>query len=162
MPPGTRGDYFPIQVSCFLTYLAVSTDDPLIRSRITYARLIMREAMWQGGLGWLHYDQLFRQQATLNRSLQWDVIYPQLQATTILAQHQTGRTGFCTLCQESDHESQQCVLLPLQNLTLRQNSSSQCMTGCFFGRICNSWNDEACIYPEAVELPTRLLPLFSG
>ena len=36
---------------------------------LAYARLMVREAQRHGGLGWLDYDRVFRQQAALDPSL---------------------------------------------------------------------------------------------
>ena len=82
----------------FLTYLAVSASDQEIREKITYMMLIVREAMCHGGQGWLDYDQLFWQQAVLNPGLRWNIIHPELQATTILSQQSAGSGAFCSLC----------------------------------------------------------------
>ena len=137
----------PSWVCCFLTFLAVGTPDQVTRERITYAMLIVKEAMRHGGQGWLDYDRLFRQQAALNPSLPWNVIHPELQATTILGQRLTGPVNFCTLCQECDHMAPRCALAQLQQPAVRAASISSRMTGRGFGRICSSWNDVACIYP---------------
>ena len=69
---------------CFLTYLAVGTSDQLMRDKMTYATLLICEALKHGGQGWLEYDKLFRQQAALNSGLPWNIIHPGLQASTIL------------------------------------------------------------------------------
>ena len=92
-------------ICCFLTFLATSTADQTTRERITYAILLVREAMHHGGVGWLDYDCLFRQQAAITPNLQWNIIHPELQATTILGQHLAVSGTFCTLCQECDHTS---------------------------------------------------------
>ena len=134
-------------VCCFLTYLAVQTSDPVTRQRATYAMLVVREAMRHGGRGWLDYDRLFRQQAALNPSLQWNVIHPELQATTVLAQRSTGSGSFCTLCQECDHTAQHCALAQLQQPAIKGTPTSSQPPGRNLGRICSSWNDGACLYP---------------
>ena len=41
-----------IYIYCFLTYLAVSASDHSVRDRLTYARLIVHEALQHGGRGW--------------------------------------------------------------------------------------------------------------
>lgn len=43
----------------FLTYLAVSASDQANQEKITYVMFRVREAMCQGGQGWLNYDWLF-------------------------------------------------------------------------------------------------------
>ena len=50
----------PAWICCFLTYLAVSTSDAATRDHLTYAMLVVREAMRHGGQGWMEYDRLFR------------------------------------------------------------------------------------------------------
>ena len=137
----------PSWVCCFLTYLAVQTSDPVTRDRATYATLVVREAMRHGGQGWLEYDRLFRQQAALNPGLAWNVIHPELQATTIFGQRSTTFGNFCSLCQECDHSAQQCALAQLQHPAVRSIPTQSRQPGRNLGRICSSWNDGACIYP---------------
>ena len=50
-----------------------------------YARLVIREAQLHGGQGWLAYDRVFRQQAALDPSFQWNVLHPAIQASTLFA-----------------------------------------------------------------------------
>ncbi len=138
----------PSWVCCFLTYLAVQTSDQVTRDRATYGLLIVREAMRHGGQGWLDYDRLFRQQAALNPIMQWNTVHPELQATTILSQR-TSAGLFCTLCQECDHNSQQCAMSQLQSPVVRAAPVSSRQSGRSMGRICSSWNDGACIYPRS-------------
>ena len=134
-------------VSCFLTYLAVWTQDQATRNRITYALLVVREAMRHGGQGWMDYDRLFRQQAAIDPGLQWNVIHPQLQATTILSQGRTTQGSFCSLCQECDHSPSQCALAQLNQIQSRSTPSTSRSSSRSFVRICNSWNEGSCIYP---------------
>ena len=146
----------PAWIGCFLTYLAVSTSDLTTRDRLTYAVLLIREAMHHGGHGWMEYDRLFRQQAVINLGLRWNVIHPGLQATTILGQWPSGAGTYCVTCQECDHVASQCALTQLQQPSLQSNSSSQSSarnssqagtSSRTPARICNSWNDGACAYP---------------
>ena len=144
----------PSWVCCFLTYLAVGTSDPAVRDKLTYAVLLVREAMRHGGQGWLEYDRLFRQQVAINPTLSWNVIHPALQATTILAQRASGM--YCVTCQECDHVAAQCALSQLHPPALRGSGPTQVsarnpgqagMSSRVSSRICNSWNDGACAYP---------------
>ena len=48
-----------------------------------YALLMIREAQRHGGQGWLVYDRVFRQQAALDPSFQWNVLHPAIQASTL-------------------------------------------------------------------------------
>ena len=81
-----------------------STYDQLI-----YARLIVHEALWHGGRGWLDYDYLFRQQAALNPTLAWNSLHPSLVGLTILGQ-QFGGGAFCSICQGVDDLPSQCAM----------------------------------------------------
>ena len=137
----------PSWVCCFLTYLAIQTSDTVTRERAAYAMLVVREAMRHGGQGWLEYDRLFRQQAALNPALAWNVIHPELQATTILGQRTSSTGIFCSQCQECDHSVQQCALTQLQQPSIRSTPVQSRQPGRSLGRICSSWNDGACIYP---------------
>ena len=137
----------PVCMSCFLTYLAIGTSDPITQERLAYAVLIIREAMRHGGQGWLEYDRLFRQQAALNSTLPWNVIHPGFQASTILGQRAVNSGMFCTFCQGSDHVTAQCALAQLQQPLFRANQSLLGASTRPGGKICNSWNDGACTYP---------------
>ena len=110
----------PVWVCCYLTYLAVGTNDPVTPDRLAYAVLLIREAMKHGGQGWIEYNRLFRQQAALNPNLPWNIFHPGLQSSTILGQRQAASSGtFCSLCQGCDHIMAQCALTQLQQPTVR-------------------------------------------
>ena len=81
-------------ICCYFTYCAAQAPDQATRDRMTYAILVVREAMHHGGQGWLNYDKLFCQQAAINPGLQWNVIHPQLQETTVLNQCPQPRVTF--------------------------------------------------------------------
>ena len=49
-----------VWIYCFLAYAALRTPDQATRNLLTYARLLMREALRHGGLGWLEYDRVFQ------------------------------------------------------------------------------------------------------
>ena len=91
---------------------------------------------------------MFQQQAAIDPGLQWNVIHPQLQATTILGQGRASQGSFCHMCQECDHATSQCALMHLQqgmmrgppSLSRQANRPPQC--------ICGSWNNGECIFPE--------------
>ena len=135
----------PSWTACFLTYLAVLTPDPTTRKRLAYAILVIREAMRHGGQGWLDYDRLFRQQATIDHNIQWNLVHPGLQATTILS-HRSGQGLFCNLCQECDHAAQQCAMIQLQQPPTRNNLATP-VSRMTSRRICTSWNEGNCAYP---------------
>ena len=137
----------PAWLCCFLTYLAVSTSDAATRDRLTYAMLLVREAMRHGGQGWLEYDRLFWQQAAINPDLPWNSINSSLQATTILSQRTPGQGLFCTSCQECDHTAAQCALGQLQQTSTRGSYNQSGTSGAARGPICSSWNEGSCAYP---------------
>ena len=58
-------------MSCFLTYMAVRTPDTGTRHMLTYACLILQEAIRHEGSGWLHYDRVFCKQAAIDPTIQW-------------------------------------------------------------------------------------------
>ena len=74
-------------IYCFLTYAAIRSSDPKVRDLLTYGRLIVRESQRHGSNGWLEYDKVFRQQAALDESVQWNELNPSLFASTILSAH---------------------------------------------------------------------------
>ena len=98
-----------VWIYCFLAYAALRTPDQATRNLLTYARLLMREALHHGGLGWLEYDCVFRQQAALDPTCQWNELNASLFAATVLCSRSTPGTA-CSLCQEADHQTQDCAL----------------------------------------------------
>ena len=137
----------PSWVCCFLTFLAVGTSDPVTRDRLSYAILLLREAMRHGGIGWMDYDRLFRQQAAIDPSLSWNMIHPGLQATTILNQRSGAVGSFCNICREPDHVAAQCALAQLQEQVTPRVVTGPSGSRSSQRRICSSWNEGSCIYP---------------
>ena len=80
---------------------------------LAYARLIIREAQRHGGLGWLDYDRVFRQQSAIDDAMQWNTLHPGIQAATLLGQT-PGQGTFCTLCRGADHRATACALTYLK------------------------------------------------
>ena len=48
--------------SCFLSFLAVKTEDLVARVLAAYGMIVLQLAMKHGGCGWMSYDTAFRQQ----------------------------------------------------------------------------------------------------
>lgn len=96
----------PSWLYCFLAYVAILAPDRGKRDMLAYARLIIREAQRHGGMGWLDYDRIFRQQAA---AIRWNTLHPAIQGSTMVGQAPRPNT-FCTLCHEVDHSV--CVVLP--------------------------------------------------
>ena len=113
----------PSWITCFLTYLAVLIPDPVTCECLAYAILVVQEAMHHGGQDWLDYDWLFQQQAVIDSNLQWNLVHPGLQATTI-SSHRSGLDTFYNLCQECDHTMQQCAMTQLQQPSARNNQTT--------------------------------------
>ena len=150
VPPGSRPRLrevtsLPSWVYCFLTYLAVKTTDRTARDGLTYARLIVMEALRHGNRGWLDYDRLFRQQAALDPSLDWTVLQPSLVSSTILG-HRPGSGMFCTICQGFDHLPAQCAMAYLQH-PMRSEGGRQTLRSSPADMVCWSWNEGACTFP---------------
>ncbi len=92
--PRTRDIDSPLAwVYCYLAYVAILAPDAQTRNCLTYALLILREARRHGGTGWLEYDRVFRQQAALDPSMQWQ----ELDASTVLSSRDSSGV-FCSLC----------------------------------------------------------------
>ena len=146
-------------VFCFTAYIAIRAQDPAIRDMLTYCRLIIREALRHGGQGWQDYDRSFRSQAAIDRSLRWNALLPDLQASTILGQRMSGG-AYCSLCRGVDHTVTQCALSDTQQPGTQAHLPS--ITGTVangtrrpapaYARdsrpICASWNAGACTYPN--------------
>ena len=140
-------------VFCFVAYMSVRTTDPVTWDMLTYCRLIIREALRHGGRGWQDYDRTFRTQAAIDQSIRWNVILPDLQASTILGQRSSGGL-YCTLCTGIDHASSQCALSVMQQPLITQPPIGTGRGTHFGGRrpprprpICSSWNSGRCWYP---------------
>ncbi len=93
-------------VSCFFAFMAAKVDNNDCRSLAAYGMLIIRK---HGGMGWLAYDSLFRQQQAAWAGHKWEELNPSLMATTVLGV-QSEPCGACSLCLASDHVSTECAL----------------------------------------------------
>lgn len=150
----------PVWMYCFLAYVAIRSTDPVVRDMLTYARLLIRESQRHGGNGWVDYDRVFRQQATLDPSLQWNTLHPGIQAAMLVGSS-SGRGLFCTLCRETDHTAERCALSYLQGPLPQRpptiSPSPHARPGYqpprrrpeSLSRICVSWNRGSCTYPGA-------------
>ena len=112
----------------------------MVQDRLTYARLIIRDAMRHGGRGWLDYNGLFRQQAALNPSLAWNALYTSLMASTILGQWSAGQGTFCFMCQGFNHTPSQCTLAFLQKPTQQDSLLGRPSSNRMSHQVCWSWN----------------------
>ena len=146
---------------CFLAYVAIRSVDPTTRDMLAYARLIIREAQRHGGSGWRDYDRVFRQQAAIDHSIQWNTLHPGIQAATLVGRG-LGASILCTLCREPDHTADHCALSYLHQPLASAHTvplgtagnpvvtrsrphpgrRSESMLG-----ICISWNKGRCVYP---------------
>ena len=130
------------------------------RNLLTYGQLVLREAPHHGGPGWLEYDKIFRQHATLDLSVQWIEQNLSLHTSTIMT-YQAGSSQCCVLYHEPDHGAHSCALLDLQayppplppasrDSTGNQNQSTEpiCCTARpeTLERICISWNHGHCTF----------------
>ena len=129
----------PTWCYCFLGFVATMTADPITRDQLAYARIIIKEAQRQGGLGWLDYDKAFRQQMATDPSIPWNIINPSLMASTTLGQRSSGQGMFCSLCRAVDHTRAQCALTFLEPQRYAPQVGRK-------PRICLSWNRGNCTY----------------
>ena len=117
-------------VQCFATNVAiVSQSAPKkVSGMLAYMRLLVREASCHGGMGWLAYDSLFRQQAAADPSLRWDSLNADLFNITV------SDKSHCHLCLSTDHRTDDCALaqsrdvktqLALQTVEVRPKPSSR-------------------------------------
>ncbi len=82
---------------------------PKSTTMTAYWMLIIHLARKHGGMGWLAYDSLFRQQQAAWAGHKWEELNPSLMATTVLGV-QSEPCGACSLCLASDHVSTECAL----------------------------------------------------
>ena len=138
-------------VYCFAAYAAVRTQDPFTRDMLSYARLIIREALRHGGRGWQEYDRSFRRQLAIDSSQPWNILNPSLQASTLVGSS-SGPRSWCSLCHEPDHLLAQCALAPLQQGTANNpvaTSNPQPPSRSLPRRslrVCAAWNHGTCSY----------------
>ena len=92
----------------YCAYIAVLTPDTHTRELLAYCKLIIREALYHGGMGWQEYDRTFRCQAAIDTSLPWNVLVLDLQAAMLLGNHSGPSDLFCGLCREPDHSTSVC------------------------------------------------------
>ena len=147
----------PSWLYCYLAYVAIRSSEPATQDMLAYARLLIRESQRHGGTGWLEYDKVFRQQAALDNTLQWNTLHPGIQASTLMGKV-SGPTSFCSLCRGTDHTAVQCALVYFQNPA---NLPHATMTEPFqrsrplprrypesLVGICVSWNKGRCSFPN--------------
>ena len=138
----------PSWLYCFLGYVSVLSSDPVVRDRLTYARLMIREALRHGGRGWMDYDRLFRQQAALDSSIAWNAINTSLLAATVLGQRPSGAGQCCSICHGFDHSQAQCALQFVQQ-PLRESSHRPATDRAVSHEVCLSWNGGQCAFPPS-------------
>lgn len=150
----------PSWLYCFLAYIGIQSSDQATRDMLAYSRLIIREAQRLGGVGWLDYDRVFRQQAAIDRTLPWNTLHPGIQASTLVG-YAVGPRNFCRLCRGADHAAVDCALAYLQQQPPNRPTMAPASSGppaSFQGpprrrrtvssfNICSSWNQGRCIYP---------------
>ena len=144
-------------IQCFGMYAAVVTSRHPEKTQqlFAYQTMIVREARRCGGKGWLAYDSMFRQQASLAPACDWSKLNNSLYSVTFMAQ-QNGRGRTCTLCLETDHAAVDCALAPAYRPNRqggREFDRNYRGHGDYRGhnerseRICYSWNDSRCSMP---------------
>ena len=112
---------------------------------LAYCRLIIREALRHGGIGWQEYDRTFRRQAAIDPHLPWHTLHPGLQAVTVLSNRGASGGTTCSICREPVHSVGQCALFGVQQPLLSQaSSSSQFCHSRRVDQVCTLWNRGNC------------------
>lgn len=129
-----------------LGYMAKLTSDPTTSDQLAYARLLIKEAQRHDGLGWLDYDQAFRQQIATDPSIRWNILVPGLQAATIIG-HPLSQGLFCTLCRGVDHSRAKCALSCLEPSVPATSTVATAVRRRPKTNVCVSWNRGSCLFP---------------
>ena len=96
-------------VHCFLSFLAVKSDNEQVRDLAAYGQIIIQIAKQHGGRGWASYDKLFRQQLAAGATHSWREIDTSLLASTVLCSGSQGGQS-CSHCFSWDHVVSECAL----------------------------------------------------
>ena len=145
---------------CFLAYMALRCLDRETRNRLVYARLIIKEAQHHGGQGWLAYDMVFCQHAALDPSIQWNVLHPAIQDSTLFSpascgnQSPTTSSGlFYSIYREVDHMAASCALAYLQQPSSTVGTQPACQGSkrpvVASHTLCISWNRGRWLFPKS-------------
>ena len=94
--------------------MAAATDCPSTWNMAAYTQIVIQQSRKHPGMGWIAYDQLFRQQRAAGVDLPWNDLAPSIMAATVL------RSGeCCTLCHSADHSTEQCACSPFAEVSPR-------------------------------------------
>jgi len=134
------------------------TDTPeAIPELMAYMMSIIRVSREYSGLGWMHYDVLFRKQAALKGDTKWSVINP-----TIYARCFTGaprEAVNCELCLSTLHDAGECPQLVTKEVSMETRlwnveEAVQSFTQLHnaqpvrpLGEVCRKQNNQGCSYP---------------
>ena len=151
-------------VSAFTTYIAIVAEvhPHRVKDTCAYMRLLIREALKYGGNGWITYDTVYRRNRT-GPGARWDQLDPSLHIAYVIARADTPVTP-CTLCNETDHTTEDCALASSQPPTRGTPRRSLPLSRPFSPRftkrlapyspptprrvaICTSWNRGRCAFP---------------
>ena len=103
-------------VYCFLSFIAAKTECSATRELVAYAQIVVQLARKHGGLGWLAYDQHFRQQLAGGSGAMWNDINNSLMSATVLAPSSDDpqKRIVCSVCRGDDHSASECALRAIQ------------------------------------------------
>ena len=103
-------------VYCFLSFIAAKTDFSATRELVAYAQIVVQLARKHGGVGWLAYDQHFRQQLAGGSGAMWNDINNSLMSATVLAPSSDDlqKRTICSMCRGDDHSASECALRAIQ------------------------------------------------
>ena len=107
-------------VQCFAIYAAIvlwATPSHAL-NLMAYLQLVVHEAQYHSGMGWLLYDTCFRQLAAHlpgahSPAIIWSQLHASLYAATILAMDQSP-ASHCLHCLEPEYSTAACALCPHQ------------------------------------------------
>ena len=104
-------------VFCFLSLVAVKSDDPVTKELLAYAQLVIQLVWKHGGLGWQNYDTRFRRKMAAGAAgLSWTLYEQSILAMSIFQSSNEP----CSYCYESDHKQADCALVTLDMKTTHQ------------------------------------------
>ena len=86
------------QATCFMSFVAAKVNCSVARELMAYGKIIVHLAQRHGGLGWVTYDTVFKQQAAAGADSRWSMLNPSLMAGTVLGARSEQSPCACPHC----------------------------------------------------------------